>query len=168
MSIDLNKLWADEMNGNVPPGSFKKAIDAQPKPYSATLQADMQKRIAELESVLGDLYRRLERILMNLEAKHDVTDYVLDAMDRIRYGSEEVQKANAPKNGPASNDYFYPTICALVDRQAAFAIHALAMYVRPDGDWYITRDHLDDIDRGIGEIEKILAQKWSGQCWSKR
>jgi hypothetical protein len=68
----------------------------------------------------------------------------------------------------AQNDYFYPTVCSLVDRKAAFAIHNLAKYVRPTGDYILTRSMLDKIDRGIGEIEQILNQKWNGQCWSKR
>ena len=70
--------------------------------------------------------------------------------------------------GPAQNDYFYPTVCALVDRQAASSIDMLAKYVRPGGDYILTRSMLDEIDRGIGEIEKILSQKWNGQSWSKR
>lgn len=69
---------------------------------------------------------------------------------------------------PASNDYFYPTICALVDREAAEAIHGLAHYVRPGGDWILPRGYLDEIDRGLGEIEAILRHKWRGESWSKR
>jgi hypothetical protein len=66
------------------------------------------------------------------------------------------------------NGYFYPVICSLVDRHSANAIDLLAHYVRPDGDYVLVRSDLDAIDRGIGEIEKILNEKWVGQSWSKR
>lgn len=68
----------------------------------------------------------------------------------------------------ATNDYFYPTVCALVDREAAGAIDSLAHYVRPGGDYILTRSMLDEIDRGIREIEEILNHKWDGHSWSKR
>lgn len=71
-------------------------------------------------------------------------------------------------SGPATNNYFYPTICALVDREAASAIDALARYVRPGGDYILTRSMLDEIDRGLGEIEAILNHKWDGHQWSTR
>jgi len=71
-------------------------------------------------------------------------------------------------NSPASNVYFYPTICALVDRHAASAVNTLAHYVRPEGDWILTRSDLDLIDRAFAQLEAILIQKYNGQCWSKR
>jgi hypothetical protein len=76
-------------------------------------------------------------------------------------------KKKVPKS-PATNDYFYPTLCALVDRPAASAIDSLAHYVRPRGDYILTRSMLDEIDRALGEVELILRHKWNGQCWSKR
>lgn len=72
-------------------------------------------------------------------------------------------------SGPTKDtEHHYPTINALIDREAAFAIEMLACYVRPGGDYILTRSMLDEIDRGLGEIEKILAHKWDGQIWSKR
>jgi hypothetical protein len=71
-------------------------------------------------------------------------------------------------NSPAKNDYFYPTICALVDREAAFAVDVLAHYVRPAGDWILTRSDLDLIDRALGQLEQILNQKYDGHSWNQR
>lgn len=69
---------------------------------------------------------------------------------------------------PSRNDYFYPTLCSMVDRDVAEAIHCLAMYVRPDGDWSLVRSDLDLLDRAFEEIEAILRHKYNGQIWSKR
>lgn len=72
-------------------------------------------------------------------------------------------------SGPTDDtSHIHPTINALIDREAAFAIETLARYVRPGGDWILTRSMLDEIDRGIGEIEKILTHRWDGYIWSKR
>ena len=68
----------------------------------------------------------------------------------------------------AENDYVYPTLSSLVDREAAAAIDALARYVRPDGDYILVRSDLDAIDRAFHEIEAILNAKWNGETWSKR
>ena len=68
----------------------------------------------------------------------------------------------------AKNDYFYPTVCSLVDREAASAIHSLAHYVRPGGDWVLVRSDLNKLDRAFAEIEAILNDKWNGQMWSQR
>lgn len=69
---------------------------------------------------------------------------------------------------PAKNKYFYPTICALVDREAASAVHTLAHYVRPGGDWILVRSDLDLIDRALGQLEQILNEKYDGHSWSQR
>jgi hypothetical protein len=66
------------------------------------------------------------------------------------------------------NDYFYQTVCSLVDREAADAIDVLARYVRLVGDYVLVRSDLDHLDRAFREINEILNQKWKGQCWSKR
>lgn len=69
---------------------------------------------------------------------------------------------------PHVKGYAHPTICALVDREAATAIESLARYVRPEGDYILVRSMLDEIDRGLGTLDAILSQRWHGQSWSKR
>ena len=76
-------------------------------------------------------------------------------------------KVNKP-TPVAKNNFTYPTVCSLVDREAAMAIECLAKYVRPQGDYILTRSMLDEIDRAIGEIEAILNHKWNGQSWRAR
>lgn len=73
-----------------------------------------------------------------------------------------------PSPAGTASGKVYPTIYALVDREAAFAIEMFARYVRPAGDYILTRSMLDEVDRGLAQIEQILNHKWNGQCWSKR
>lgn len=70
--------------------------------------------------------------------------------------------------GPVENIYFYPTICSLVDREAASAIDSLARYVRPEGDYILVRSQLDLIDRAFQELEAIMNSNYNGESWSKR
>lgn len=79
-----------------------------------------------------------------------------------------IRMSKSPAGGVNRVDAIYPTIYALVDREAAQAIEVLAHYVRPDGDWVLCRSHLDEIDRGLQQIEQILCHKWNGQTWSVR
>ena len=56
--MDINQLWADEMNGKVPPGTFRKELDSR----ADSAVAEQLIRISALESDNTHLRECLKRL----------------------------------------------------------------------------------------------------------
>lgn len=62
----------------------------------------------------------------------------------------------------------YPALSDILGHDQSFAVQTLHRYVRPAGDYILTRGDLDTLDQAFRQIEEHLQSKWDGRSWTSR
>ena len=78
---DLNQIWADEMNGKVPPGTYKRAFKEKYPAYT-----DEKIHMMELEAEVTRLKERIKDLTEELKEALEANDTFSDRVKELKEG----------------------------------------------------------------------------------